>query len=452
MHDAIVIGGGVLGAATAYHLVRAQARVLLLDRGDEGRATAAGAGIVSPATYRGDSDVWYRFSRAAYQHLSALVPELEAEGAETGFSHCGLLLAAVSEDEFGPFEAASERILSRPEQGSQVRSVEAAEAREMFPPLAPSARALHNPDAARIDGRLLARALLEAAERRGLERRTASVDSLILEGGRVAGVLTGGDRISAGTVVIAGGAWSRRFSEQLGLDIPVAPQRGQIIHLDLGGTDTSTWPIVSAFRDHYMVPWPDSRVAVGATRETGSGFEPRVTAAGIVEVLSEALRVAPGLAGASIRETRVGLRPSSADGMPVMGAVRAGRASTSTPATGPADFSSAPSAGGWSPTRPSGQCRSSTSVHSQWNGSCDPGGPVGELRPMPSTEPPRPIPALTLQASGSSAHPRRLPGRVAPDQSSPQLLTSSRSAPPSTSTGIRFACFIRTAVLHNSRV
>ena len=202
-----------------------------------------------------------------------------------------------------------------------MRPVNAAEAREMFPPLAESARALHNPDAARIDGRLLARALLEAGERRGLERRPASADSLILEGSRIAGVLSGGDRISAGTVVIAGGAWSRRFSDPLGIDIPVAPQRGQIIHLDLGATDTSSWPIVSAFRDHYLVPWPDSRVAAGATRETGSGFEPKATAAGIVEVLSEALRVAPGLAGASIRETRVGLRPLSADGMPVMGVV-----------------------------------------------------------------------------------------------------------------------------------
>ena len=321
MYDFIVIGGGVVGAATAFHLAGARARVLLLDREDEGRATAAGAGIVSPATYRGDSDAWYRFSGAAYGHLSTLVPELEAEGAVTGFARCGLLLAAVSDDELPHFEAASQLILSRPGRGSPVRAVGAAEAREMFPALAPSARALHNPDAARIDGRLLARALLEAGERRGLQRRSGSADSLLLEGSRVAGVLSGGEPIAAGAVIIAGGAWSRRFSDQLGIDIPVAPQRGQIIHLDLGGTDTSSWPIVSAFRDHYMVPWPDSRVAVGATRETGSGFNPQATAAGIVEVLSEALRVAPGLAGASIRETRVGLRPLSADGMPVMGAV-----------------------------------------------------------------------------------------------------------------------------------
>ena len=157
MHDVIVIGGGVLGAATAWHLVHARARVLLLDRGDEGRATAAGAGIVSPATYRGDSDVWYRFSRASYRHLSTLVPQLEAEGIGTGFARCGLLLVAVSDDELGPFEAASQRILSRPDEGSPVRPVDIAQAREMFPPLAESARALHNPDAARIDGRLLAR-------------------------------------------------------------------------------------------------------------------------------------------------------------------------------------------------------------------------------------------------------------------------------------------------------
>src|SRR5258706_576145 len=48
--DAIVIGGGLLGSATAYHLVAAGARTLLIDRGDSGRATDAGAGILSPET------------------------------------------------------------------------------------------------------------------------------------------------------------------------------------------------------------------------------------------------------------------------------------------------------------------------------------------------------------------------------------------------------------------
>ena len=93
----------------------------------------------------------------------------------------------------------------------------------------------------------------------------------------------------------------------------MAPQRGQIIHLGLPGIDTSAWPIVLAFRGHYMVPWDDSRVAVGATRETGSGFSPHATTAGVIEVLAEALRVAPGLAEAHIREIR--------DGLPILGPV-----------------------------------------------------------------------------------------------------------------------------------
>ena len=147
------------------------------------------------------------------------------------------------------------------------------------------------------------------------------VDSLVLENGRAAGVVVDGDTIRGRHVIIAGGAWSGAFGEQLGVQIPVAPQRGQIIHLGLADTDTRAWPIVSAFHEHYMVPWPDSRVAVGATRETGSGFGTHVTAAGVREVLDEALRVAPGLRDAEIREIRGGLRPLAADELPILGSV-----------------------------------------------------------------------------------------------------------------------------------
>ena len=62
-------------------------------------------------------------------------------------------------------------------------------------------------------------------------------------------------------------------------------------------------------------------MAVGATRETGTGFAPHTTVAGLQEVLSEATRVAPGLADAAFREVRVGLRPLSSDGLPVLGGV-----------------------------------------------------------------------------------------------------------------------------------
>jgi D-amino-acid dehydrogenase len=105
----------------------------------------------------------------------------------------------------------------------------------LFPPLAPVYGALYYRNAARVDGRLLNRALRQAAEQRGLSIQRGSVEQLVIESGAVTGVVAAGATLSAGTVVIAGGAWSQAFGVQLGIEIPVAPQRGQIIHLGLPG-------------------------------------------------------------------------------------------------------------------------------------------------------------------------------------------------------------------------
>ena len=67
-------------------------------------------------------------------------------------------------------------------------------------------------------------------------------------------------------------------------DSPVQPAPAQICHLHLPDAETGAWPVIGAFRDHYMVSWPGGRVVVGATRETGSGFRPRTSVGGIMEV------------------------------------------------------------------------------------------------------------------------------------------------------------------------
>jgi D-amino-acid dehydrogenase len=72
---------------------------------------------------------------------------------------------------------------------------------------------------------------------------------------------------------------------------------------------------------HYLVPWPGGRVACGGTFEPGEGFSVNATAAGLHELLRECLAVAPGLAGATYEETRVGLRPTSADDRALVGRV-----------------------------------------------------------------------------------------------------------------------------------
>jgi D-amino-acid dehydrogenase len=325
--DAAVIGGGLLGTVTAYHLVTAGARTLLVDRADAGRATDAGAGILSPETNSRDSDAWFDFAAEAAGYYPTLIARLRDEQPDdTGYARCGKLVVAVSDDEIEPFRRARRLIFERqqrrglPKPGD-LHEISPEEARELFPPLARVHGAIYSRTAARVDGRLLNRALIRAAEARGLVVRPGTVERLVREGDVVTGLVVDGEIVHAGAVAIAGGAWSDAFGKQLGVSIPVAPQRGQIIHLGLPRTDTSRWPMVSAFHEQYMVAWPDSRVVTGATRETGSGFAPHTTTAGVRAVLDEALRVAPGLAGAEIREIRVGLRPLSADGLPVLGAV-----------------------------------------------------------------------------------------------------------------------------------
>jgi D-amino-acid dehydrogenase len=135
---------------------------------------------------------------------------------------------------------------------------------------------------------------------------------------RAGAALVDGIEIATDALVIAGGAWSRALGDRLGVVLPVGPMRGQIIHLGVPSHETRTWPIVQPVFGYYMVPWPDARVAVGATVED-AGFDPVPTAGGVHEVLRETLRVMPGLAGATLGEVRVGLRPVSADDTPIIG-------------------------------------------------------------------------------------------------------------------------------------
>jgi glycine/D-amino acid oxidase-like deaminating enzyme len=138
----------------------------------------------------------------------------------------------------------------------------------------------------------------------------------------VAGVRLNGETLPADAVVVAAGAWMPELLRPLGIDLTIRPQRGQIAHLRLPEQETKSWPVILPPGSHYLVPFDESRVVAGATRESEAGFDYRVTAAGQAEVLAEALRIAPGLGAATMCETRVGFRPVSHDGRPLLGRVR----------------------------------------------------------------------------------------------------------------------------------
>ena len=306
--DVVVIGGGVAGASVAYHLVTSGARVVLVDRRDPGRATDAGAGILSPETTRVAGDAWPALAHACgryYRELAAQLP------GDHGFAECGLLSVALGDWD----TAACEELASH---APALVAVTPEQARDLFPPLAEVARAFWNPGAARVDGRRFAAAVLAAAGAHGLERVDASADRV-----SPGEVTAGGRTLRCGAVVVAGGAWSPAVAAQLGVDLPVHPERGQIAHLRVDA-DTAGWPIVSPVLGDYFVPWPGGRVVTGATREPEAGFAAHTTVAGLRQLANEVARVAPGLVGAEVLEVRVGLRPASGDGLPVLGAIGAG--------------------------------------------------------------------------------------------------------------------------------
>lgn len=330
-YDVIVIGGGIVGASSAYHLVRGGSSTLLIDRHDAGRATSAGAGILAPEISTRD-EVWFRLATAAVDYYPTLLQMLVQDGGgEAGYSRCGMLLVAVSEDERASYESSKRKIFQRQKErnfppAEELHVVNSREAKTLFPPLATDViGAIYFENAARINGRLMEQSLRKAADRQGLETLAENAKELIVRDGSVVGVRVGQDLLRAEAVLIAGGAWSPALGQQLKLNLQVSPQRGQIAHLDLPNPETGNWPIVNAFHGHYIVCWPQTngmgRIVVGATRETGSGFQAVTSVCGIIETLSEALRVAPGLADAQLHEFRVGLRPLSADGLPYLGAV-----------------------------------------------------------------------------------------------------------------------------------
>ena len=86
MPKVIVIGAGILGASTAYHLAKNGAEVIVVDRKDKGQATDAAAGIICPWLSQRRNKAWYALAKAGARFYPNLIEELNKDGeTNTGY-------------------------------------------------------------------------------------------------------------------------------------------------------------------------------------------------------------------------------------------------------------------------------------------------------------------------------------------------------------------------------
>jgi glycine oxidase len=319
--DAVFVGGGVIGLASAWRAAQAGARVCVLERAEPpAGATNVAAGMLAPV---GELSYGERDLLAMMLASGALWPDFVAEveaasGMETGFRTTGALHVALDRDEAGELRRRHEL---QQELGLEAEWLTPTRCRDLEPGLTPTfvGGVLAGGDAS-VDPRALALALAAALREAGGELRTGTevVDGL-WDGECLVGVRTAGDEVHADTVVLCNGAWSGQTPWLPAEARPaVRPVKGEVIELRPREGEPVPAERIIASERIYLVPRTDGRLIAGATQEE-RGFDTTVTAGGVHELLREAYRVLPDVAEMELVGMVAGLRPGTPDNLPIVG-------------------------------------------------------------------------------------------------------------------------------------
>ncbi|HTV44394.1 MAG TPA: glycine oxidase ThiO [Stellaceae bacterium] len=316
----VIIGAGVIGLGIAWYLAQAGCPVTVYERGEAGHgASWAAAGMLAAAveTEPGEETLlalnlesqrlWPDFARA----LEA------ASDMPVGYRNDGTIVVALNHDDAEQlrFNYEFQRGL-----GLDLEWVSGAEARRREPHLRPGiAGAVLSPCDHQVDNRLVAQALSVAAQRSGavlLEH--CPVHEIETTRGRASAVVTARGREPADIIVLAAGAWSREIGGVPPAHRPpVRPIKGQMLALRMDPAAPLLRHVVW-LPNGYLVPRGDGRLIIGGTVEE-RGFDPSLTAGGLLALIEGAWRAVPTIEELPIAETWVGFRPGSRDDAPLLG-------------------------------------------------------------------------------------------------------------------------------------
>ena len=315
--ELVIAGGGLIGLACALEAAGSGLEVLVVDPGADGRASEVAAGMIAPV---GEASWGEEALLAAALDSAGRWPDwaerLGAEGGDVGYRRCGALHVGLDRDEAAELRRRHEL---HGQFGLESDWMGARACRRLEPGLSPDvAGGYVAPGEGEVDPRRVTTALRSACERAGVRMRAGSVASVRLSDGGVRGVELGdGTAIAAERVLLAAGAWLGSI-EVPGLELPVRPMKGEIVRLRARRDERPCERIIAAERV-YIVPRASSEVVVGATVED-RGFDTRVTAGGVHELLREAYRALPEIAELELAGCEAGLRPTTPDNAPLIGA------------------------------------------------------------------------------------------------------------------------------------
>lgn len=314
--DAVIVGGGVIGCATAFGLAKAGVAPLLLERGQlASEASGESAGVLSPPSEDDCAHPAFQLAGQGRRLYPSLAEELQATtGMDIEYRQIGILVPF--------FEQGDRRTLrawARSQRGSGV-AVEVLDRKETLaaePLLSGKVTgAIRFPETGHINTRTLVMALAAAASQHGATIATGSpVQAILREGNKVSRVLSGGATVSTRTVVLAAGFWSSTFGEVLAIRIPVSPVRGQLV---LARPEQGLPRHIVFSDDAYLIPTPQGEAILGTTVGL-VGYDKRSTVWGVRTILNQTSQVVPSIGDATLLCAWAGLRPYTPDEMPLIG-------------------------------------------------------------------------------------------------------------------------------------
>ena len=311
----LIVGGGIIGCATAYELAKAGCAVTVLERATPGaEASGAAAGLLAPL---GDSSqtALAQLAIESWRRYPAVVRELrDRTGVDVEYVTRGTIYPLSTAEDVRAAEAKLRHEWAR-EVG--IEAWDAGDVRSREPSLATSIRgAMFVRGDHWVNNQRLVVAYAQAAVSAGVALMTgAAVSRIVVEDGHARGAVVEGEAYEADAVLLAAGAWTSALAASFGGRLRVEPRKGQMVAL------THVPSILTHAihgEDVYLVPRASGELLIGATVEK-VGFQRSVTAAGVAGLLTSAIALVPGLASLPISRTWYGFRPWAPDSLPILG-------------------------------------------------------------------------------------------------------------------------------------